>query len=266
MLTPAQEHFQRVMAERRGQVVVDDSATRTAHEQILFRLRLHQSNLKQIQSRQAKAAMKAEIIPEFLPWIDGAIEGDSGRQDAVVATVMAWAIDCQNYPLALRIGRYVIKHNLALPDNYRRDAATMLTEEICNPVLTLATTNADADLSDYVPMLDELADVVAGRDMPDEVRSKLCKARAFSRRASADQETQGEALRLFREAMSLNPGAGVKREISALTSALKNGGVSDEPATAEQPEKAPAQAPSRKTKPRATKKVPRKSAKQKTEQ
>ncbi|EMY3085115.1 phage terminase small subunit [Raoultella ornithinolytica] len=222
MLTPAQRHFQQVMAERRGGSDQRDAETRTAHEQILFRLHMHKSSLSQIQSRQAKAAVKASILPEFEGWIDGTIEGDSGRADPVITTLMVWAVDCSDYALALRIGRYVVKHGLSMPeDNYRRPAPTVLTEEICNPILNIATTDAGAELAGYIAMLDELAEIVADSDMPDEVRAKLCKVRAFCRRNTEDTETKGEALKLFREAMSLNPGAGVKREIASLVSALK---------------------------------------------
>ncbi|STR71651.1 terminase, endonuclease subunit (GpM) [Raoultella ornithinolytica] len=143
MLTPAQRHFQQVMAERRGGSDQRDAETRTAHEQILFRLHMHKSSLSQIQSRQAKAAVKASILPEFEGWIDGTIEGDSGRADPVITTLMVWAVDCSDYALALRIGRYVVKHGLSMPeDNYRRPAPTVLTEEICNPILNIATTDA----------------------------------------------------------------------------------------------------------------------------
>ncbi|MBZ7473372.1 terminase [Klebsiella grimontii] len=240
MLTPAQKHFQQVMAERRGGSDQRDSETRTAHEQILFRLRMHKSSLSQIQSRQAKAAVKASILPEFQGWIDGTIEGDSGRADPVISTLMVWAADCFDYSLALRIGRYVVKHGLSMPeDNYRRSAATVLAEEICNPILNLATTDAEADLSGYITMLDELAGIVGASDMPDEVRAKLCKVQAFCRRATEDAETKGEALKLFREAMNLNPGAGVKREIASLVSALKKvpqtSAVSSEAAAVEAP-------------------------------
>lgn len=203
---------------------------------------MHKSSLSQIQSRQAKAAVKASILPEFQGWIDGTIEGDSGRADPVITTLMVWAVDCSDYALALRIGRYVVKHGLSMPDdNYRRPAPTVLAEEICNPILNLATTDAGADLSGYIAMLDELADIVADSDMPDEVRAKLCKVRAFCRRDTEDAETKGEALKLFREAMSLNPGAGVRREIASLVSALKkapqtstaSGDAEDEPSSSD---------------------------------
>ncbi|PJW22595.1 phage terminase small subunit, partial [Escherichia coli] len=76
--------------------------------------------------------------------------------DEVIATLMVWAIDCGDLPLALRIGAYVVRHNLIMPDNFGRTAATVLTEEICNPVLTQAGTDADADLSAFIEPLDTL--------------------------------------------------------------------------------------------------------------
>ncbi|EGO4361170.1 phage terminase small subunit [Escherichia coli] len=222
MLTPAQAHFQRTMAQRAG--LTDDSQSqtvRTAHEQILHRLRLAQARLKGIQSKAAKAELKKTLLPDFSGWIDGTLESDSGRQDEVIVTLMVWAIDCGDLPLALRIGEYVVRHNLSTPDSFGRDAATLLTEEICNPVLTLAGTDQDADLSGYIAPLDTLWTIVTNRDMPDEVRAKLCKACAFSRRALTDADSMTLSLKLLREAMHLNPNAGVKREIATLSRAVK---------------------------------------------
>jgi len=221
MLTPAQRHFQKVMAERRGQAEEESDIQRTAHEQILYRLRLDQSRLKGVQSDATKAEMKKSMLPEYAGWIEGTLEGDSGRQDEVISTLMVWAIDCQNYTLALQLGRYVVHHGLTLPDNFSRDAATFFTEEMSNPVLTLAAADADADLSGSTAALDEVAAITADSDMPDVVRAKLCKARAFSRRGATDETTKAEALTLFREALTRNPHAGVKKEIAALTRELK---------------------------------------------
>lgn len=221
MLTPAQRHFQRVMAERRGQAHEESDIQRTAHEQILYRLRLDQSRLKGVQSDATKAEMKKSMLPEYEGWIEGTLDGDSGRQDEVISTLMVWAIDCQNYALALELGRYVVRHGLRLPDNFSRDAATFFTEEMSNPVLTLAAANADADLSGSTAVLDEVADITADSDMPDVVRAKLCKARAYSRRGVNDATTKAESLALFREALTRNPNAGVKKEIATLARELK---------------------------------------------
>ncbi|MEB7741073.1 phage terminase small subunit [Escherichia coli] len=222
MLTPAQEHWQNVMAQRTGRANEStDHSARTAHEEVLHRLRLAQARLKGVQARSAKAAIKKELLPDFSGWIEGTLDADGGQQDEVIATLMVWAIDCGDLPLALRIGEYVVRHNLIMPDNFGRTAATVLTEEICNPVLTLAGTDADADLSAYIGPLDTLWAIVTNRDMPDEVRAKLCKACAFARRGLTDADNMASSLKLLREAMHLNPNAGVKREIATLSRALK---------------------------------------------
>lgn len=221
MLTPAQRHFQRVMAERRGQADEESDIQRTAHEQILHRMRMDLSRLSGVQSEETKAEMKKSMLPEYEGWIEGTLDGDSGRQDEVITRLMVWAIDCRDYALALRLGRYVVRHGLTLPDNFNRTAATFLTEEMSKPVLTLAAADADADLSASTAVLDEVADIVADSDMPDVVRAKLCKARALARRGATDITTKAEALALFREALTRNPNAGVKKEIATLAREVK---------------------------------------------
>lgn len=221
MLTPAQRHFQQLMAERRGQADEESDIQRTAHEQILHRLRMDLSRLSGVQSEETKAEMKKSMLPEYEGWIEGTLDGDSGRQDEVITRLMVWAIDCRDYALALRLGRYVLRHGLTLPDNFNRTAATFLTEEMSKPVLTLAAADTDADLSASTAVLDEVAEIVADSDMPDVVRAKLCKARALARRGATDITTKAEALALFREALTRNPNAGVKKEIATLAREVK---------------------------------------------
>ncbi|MEH3260102.1 phage terminase small subunit [Enterobacter roggenkampii] len=221
MLTPAQRHFQKVMAERRGQADEESDIQRTAHEQILHRLRMDLSRLSGVQSEETKAEMKKSMLPEYEGWIEGTLDGDNGRQDEVITRLMVWAIDCRDYALTLRLGRYVVRHGLTLPDNFNRTAATFLTEEVSKPLLTLAAADADADLSSGVAVLDEVAEIVADSDMPDVVRAKLCKARALARRGATDITTKAEALALFREALTRNPNAGVKKEIATLAREVK---------------------------------------------
>lgn len=221
MLTPAQRHFQKVMAERRGQADEESDIQRTAHEQILHRLRMDLSRLSGVQSEETKAEMKKSMLPEYEGWIEGTLDGDNGRQDEVITRLMVWAIDCRDYALAMKLGRYVVRHGLTLPDNFNRTAATFLTEEMSKPLLTLAAADADADLSSGIAVLDEVAGIVADSDMPDVVRAKLCKARALARRGATDIATKAEALALFREALTRNPNAGVKKEIATLAREVK---------------------------------------------
>ncbi|HHT1830319.1 TPA: phage terminase small subunit, partial [Klebsiella pneumoniae] len=138
--------------------------------------------------------------------------------------LMIWAIDVRDYPLAARIGRYVIAHNLAMPDRFNRTAATALVDEICDPILVQVKADDSTDVSPYLAVLDEVAEFTAASDMPDMVRAKLHKARAFALRngTPAEQET---ALGLLRTALIMDPGAGVKKLIDKLASQLKKTAV-----------------------------------------
>ncbi|SYS89350.1 phage terminase small subunit [Klebsiella pneumoniae] len=220
MLTPAQKHFQRVMAERHGKTDEQSDTARTAHEQIMHRLRMDQSALRRVQSDQAKAAMKRQLLPHYEGWIEGTLDGDSGRQDEVIVTLMVWAIDAGDYALAARIGRYVVTHGLLMPDRFNRTAATVLVDEICDPILVQVKADDTTDVTPYLAVLDEVADFTAGSDMPDVVRAKLCKARAFALRNGTTEE-QTTALALLRQALTLDAGAGVKKEIERLARVVK---------------------------------------------
>lgn len=220
MLTPAQKHFQTVMAERHGKTGEQSDTARTAHEQIMHRLRMDQSALKRVQSDQAKAAMKRQLLPNYEGWIEGTLDGDSGRQDEVIVTLMVWAIDAGDYALAARVGRYVVTHGLLMPDRFNRTAATVLVDEICDPILVQVKADDTTDVTPYLAVLDEVAEFTAGSDMPDVVRAKLCKARAFALRNGTTEE-QTTALTLLRQALTLDAGAGVKKEIERLARVVK---------------------------------------------
>ncbi len=220
MLTPAQKHFQKVMAERHGKTDDLSDTARTAHEQIMHRLRMDQSALKRVQSDQAKAAMKRQLLPHYEGWIEGTLDGDSGRQDEVIVTLMVWAIDAGDYVLAARIGRYVVTHGLLMPDRFNRTAATVLVDEICDPILVQVKADDTTDVTPYLAVLDEVAEFTAGSDMPDVVRAKLCKVRAFALHNGTTEE-QATALELLRQALTLDAGAGVKKEIDRLARVVK---------------------------------------------
>lgn len=220
MLTPAQKHFQKVMAERHGKTDEQSDTARTAHEQIMHRLRMDQSALRRVQSDQAKAATKRQLLPHYEGWIEGTLDGDSGRQDEVIVTLMVWAIDAGDYALAARIGRYVVAHGLLMPDRFNRTAATVLVDEICDPILVQVKADDTTDVTPYLAVLDEVAEFTAGSDMPDVVRAKLCKVRAFALRNGSTEE-QITALELLRQALTLDAGAGVKKEIDRLARVVK---------------------------------------------
>ncbi|MDT8883189.1 phage terminase small subunit [Klebsiella aerogenes] len=224
MLTPAQQHFNRVMAERRHASREPSQLEMTSYETMLHRLRLDKARLSRVQSQKAKADLKRELLPDYLPWIEGVLTADSGQSDDVLTTVMIWCCDCGNIAEALRIGQYVLRHKLPMPDQYRRTTATVLVEEICDPVLAAFKANpAVAPVA--ADLLEALRGLTLNEDMPDEVRSKLLKALGYTLRLTDNVESLTAAVEYLRQAAVLNPKkAGVTRDIELLQRALKKSG------------------------------------------
>lgn len=213
-----------------------DGAAATAYEQMLMQLAEDRRRLHDIQSIERKIALKVELAPTYDAWVDGALaEAEaSGRavQDEVVATMMTWAIDIQNWPRALRLGRHVLRFNLALPERFKRDAATLLVEETSEAAIK-ALSKAGGTFPHEI--LAEIEELTAARDMPDEVRAKLFKAIGLALVAAADAASEddtsqvagfapacrAEALTALQRAVELNPAVGVKKNIEALERALR---------------------------------------------
>lgn len=242
MLTPAQKHFDRVMAERRSNRGAT-TADRTAYEQILFRLRMDKSDLSRIQGNTAKAKLKSLRLPDYEPWIDGVLAADTGQADEVITTVMIWAADAGDIAQALRIGQYVLRHKIPMPDQYRRTTATVLVEEICDPILAAFKANP-AKTSVSVDNLNALNGITTNEDMPDQVRAKLFKVMGYTVRLNQDVESQQLARSHLQEAIRLNAKIGVARDIELLDRNIKkliaaSGGEGEGDASPVQPEAKP---------------------------
>ncbi|MEI7214243.1 phage terminase small subunit [Pectobacterium versatile] len=255
MLTPAQRHFQTVMAQRHGKSNGGD-VEHTAYEQQLHRLRMDKSRLSQVQSDATKAELKRALLPDYQGWINGVLAADSGQADAVLTTIMIWSIDAGLISDALRIAGYVLRHRLPMPDHYKRTVATALVDEICDPAL--AAFKADASLAPLsAELLLQLEQLTNGEDMPDQVRAKLYKTLGYTLRLDANELSA--ARDWLQRAVTLFDGIGVKRDIELLGRALKK--ATEPEAGAENtdaPPKPPADKPADKPAAKATR-APRKS-------
>lgn len=243
-LTPAQEHWRRVMAERRDDEQL--SGNMTGYEQILHRLRHDQSRLSDIQGTEFKIEYKKTVLDQYEPWIDGVIAANTGQSDEVFTTVLVWQIDCENYTRALDMADYVLAHNLPLPERYNRTPAVMVIDEICDRALTLFSAGVDAQQLLPLAVLERLDELTANYDVPNEVRAKLCKALAYTLRLSKDPASKERALALLQRAILLHDKSGVKRDIELLQRELKKAD-DNKPDATQPPEKTPEQPP--KTKP-----------------
>ena len=57
----------------------------TGYEVMLAKLQQDQFRLKQVQSTEGKGKLKAELLPEYAPYIEGALSAGQGAQDRAVA-------------------------------------------------------------------------------------------------------------------------------------------------------------------------------------
>lgn len=196
------------------------------YHQLLAALHNDLRELHDIQSVQGKIDRKRTMIETYLPWVNGALDaGEDGRavQDEIVVTMMVWALDIQNWDLALTIASHVLEHGLSLPERYKRTPACLVVEEIADaakvdqlavPLEVLLRTQAGAE----------------GRDMPDQVRAKLLRAigLAFADKAAlfdpADEQAVAggkpalvdAALTALKEAKRLHGQVGVAKAIEKL--------------------------------------------------
>ncbi len=222
----ARKHFQRVTAAKAAASASPGEPIKAnAYELQLIRLADAKRALKQVQSIERKAEVKRRVLPEFDPWIQGVLEAGRGGQDDVLMTCMVWQIDVGDFPAALQIAAHALQHKLTLPDQYKRDVATLVAEEIAEQSSAAIAAGKPADLAS----LDRAALLTAECDMPDEVRAKLHKAIGQAHQAlsgiggdgTLDKNAAQNALAHFKRALELHDRVGVKKEIERLERALK---------------------------------------------
>ena len=224
-ISPAQQHYQRTVAAMaaakagQGEVVQGDD-----YKMMLAKLVSDRQRLKLIQSVQRKIEVKRDILPEYQAWIDGVLAEGKGAEDTVLTTVMVWHIDTGDFKRALQIGDYVLKHKMALPDQYNRNAATLLQDEISDAFLQ------GMKIDDAEQILHDVERMTADHDTPDQARAKLYKALAYAITAqTGDNELAAdllpkaqEALNYLQKALQLFANIGVKKDIEKLERRIKN--------------------------------------------
>lgn len=215
MLSPAQRHRLQTATKKE---LEDAAANNRSFEQtnqyeiMLMQLAEHKRALKEIQSREKKAELKAEILPDYVPYVDGVIESDIGIQDDVLMTIMVWRIDAGDLHGALEIGKYALDHDLKTPEQYNRDTATLLVEEIAEYVIAQGEDSDEFDLALIANLHTK------DFDMPDQVRAKIHKAIGLSL-ASKNYDL---AIEHLERALALDKKSGVTKVLEKFKRGLKN--------------------------------------------
>jgi len=225
--SPAREHRVRTLAAQEaaqraaGQIRPDA----TVYEQHLAKLHQDRLRLSQVQSGEAKGALKSVLLPEYFDYLHGVLEADAGGDDEVVTTCMVWAIDAGKFDAALQLAGYVLKHKLPLPDRFTRTVGCVVAEEIAEAALKkLAAGETFDELT-----LTEATELTSNEDMPDEVRAKLHLAagRVILRDHDPDNSPQPRdvldaAVKHLRRAIELHNACGAKKDLERAERALKN--------------------------------------------
>ena len=202
MNSPAKKHYQKTAAAINGESLIQRSSDQAnQYELMLMQLAQHKKTLKDIQSREKKALVKADFLHEYAAYIDGVIESDIGVQDDVLLTIMVWCIDAGKLRDALDIAEYAIHHNLVTPEQYKRDTATLITEEIAEYLIGKGENTDEFELG----LITEL--MVKGKDMPDQVQAKLYKAIGMS----LSMKNYDLAIEYLERAYQLDDKSGVKK-------------------------------------------------------
>ena len=218
------QYRQRVLAAKQGaEGEAFDQKAANQYELMLMLQAGHRRALKQVQSIERKAEVKTKYLPEYQAYIDGVLQGNSGRQDDVLMTVLLWQIDVGNFYEALRLADYAITHDLQTPDRYERQTATMIAEEVAE----VAMKRAGTETAIPAELLLKTYELTKDQDMFDQVRAKMHKAIGM---AMEGEDQLALAAEHYTRALELDERIGVKKLLEKVERAIKNNPEQAQPA------------------------------------
>ncbi len=217
MTNPCRRHFVRVSAaiEAAAANPTQTMAGATAYEHQLNQLLQDRLRLKQVQSNQGKAELKRQLLPDYIPYVQGVLEGGKGAQDEVLTTIMVWRIDAEDFNGALDIADYVLKHKLIMPDRFERTTGCLVAEEIATVALKALKVGESFELA----ILQRTAEFTDAEDMPDQARAKLFLAIGRVTLEGITDEKPGQpgqvqaGIDLLKKAIDLHDACGGKKDL-----------------------------------------------------
>src|SRR5690606_26737599 len=132
--SPAREHFQRMRAAQLAASMPagTDMAGASDYELMLAKLTEDKRVLQGVQSIEERAKVKVTMLPAYESWVSGVLSAGKGAQDDVLITIMVWRLDVGDIDGALDIVEYALVHDLSMPDQYKRNVATVVAEEVAD--------------------------------------------------------------------------------------------------------------------------------------
>jgi hypothetical protein len=217
MTNPCRRHFVRVSAaiEAAAANPTQTMAGATAYEHQLNQLLQDRLRLKQVQSNQGKAELKRQLLPDYIPYVQGVLEGGKGAQDEVLTTIMVWRIDAEDFSGALDIADYVLKHKLIMPDRFERTTGCLVAEEVATVALKALKVGESFELA----ILKRTAELTDAEDMPDQARAKLFLSMGRVTLEGITDENPGQpgqvqaGIDLLKKAIDLHDACGGKKDL-----------------------------------------------------
>ncbi|NWD44435.1 terminase endonuclease subunit [Pseudomonas yamanorum] len=231
MTNPCRRHFQRVTAAVAAAAVAGPAMTMegaSVYELHLAKLQQDYLRLKQVQSTEGKAELKRQLLPEYVPYVEGVLAEGKGAQDQVLTTLMVWRMDAADFAGALDIAEYVIYHALLMPDRFERTTGTIVAEEIAEVALKAQKAGGTFDLD----LLLRTEQIAGDEDMPDQAKAKLHLAlgKAYAEKVSEEDPAENRLITLgllesakthLARAIELNTNCGGKKDLERVERLLK---------------------------------------------
>ncbi|WP_151713563.1 phage terminase small subunit [Acinetobacter bereziniae] len=204
----ARNHRQRVLAEQSAKT---NEFGETRQDVSIYQLQLvelknDQSLLSNIKSDESRALAKAQLIPKYMPYVEGILAADRKVDDKIVTTIMLWCLDAGWFEQGLHIADFALKHGLDMPDSFSRDTPSIVAEEIANAALSKIKAGESFDLN----VLKTAETLTESFDLHDPIRAKLFCAIGKTYMANEDYVP---AIEYMKKAIAKKDNVGCKQDL-----------------------------------------------------
>ncbi len=182
-----------------------------------YKLGADRARLKKIQSMQQKAAVKAELLPDYLPYVEGIMAADQAEPDEIVMQLLVWCFDAGAMEKFETIVRYVLKHDASasMPGGFKQPTVSWIAESVAK--WTLEQLGSQKGISaDWLLFVIWLESQTADCDMHDQVRAKLSRVCG----ELLETENPEKALQHYQTAIAFDKHIRIKKKIKALEQRL----------------------------------------------
>ena len=210
MSSPARRYYEKMQAKN----LTRETEHCTPYQELLLLLKQDKQVLKSIDSIQDKQIAKREMLPRYVDWVAGVLEGASPLEnDEIFVTVLLWRIDVGQLTEAVPLAMFAIEHDMQTIDDFKRSLPCLIYEQFGEQL----EANGDVEAAELDKLIEQaLAKLDDGRhavDMPDPVRAKFLKAAGlFYKR----HDNRTVAKKLFQAADGYYERVGVKKLLKEL--------------------------------------------------